>query len=184
MLLKNQKLRQIMANENTTVKKKRIGVLDVIIIIALCACLVAAGFAFVFKLKISGEVTPEDQYEEYVLSFESYGVRRSTAQMLKEGDIFYYEKKEIGSLQGKITTVPSVTYVQDENGITHKTYAAENGDYTKMDVSGTLIVKGVKNKEGVFLLNGTTQLAPNKSFTIYTDTVTVSVSVTDIEKVG
>ena len=171
-----------MANEN---KKSGIGVLDAVIIIVLAICVVAAGFAFVFKRSAAEDIVPEEEYEEYLISFESLGVRRSTAQMIKDGDSFMTgDNDDLGTLTGALTVTPSVVYITDENGICVKTYAPDNGDYTKMDISGTLTVKGIRNDRGVFLLNGTVPLAPNKQLFIHTDTVSLNANVTDIGKVS
>ena len=172
-------------NNGTEKKKTGLGVLDAVIIIALCACIAAAVFAFMYKENTVEELAGEEEFEEYVVSFESYAIRRSTAQMLAEGDTFIFgNDEEFGSLTGALTIVPATVYTHDESGACIKTYAPENGDETKMDVTGTLPVTGTKNDRGVFVLNGTTELAPNKTLTVHTDTVALSISVTDIGKVA
>lgn len=174
-----------MKNSTNAEKKKGLGALDVIILLALVACVVAAGFAFVFSKATADADVEEKDFEEYVISFESYGMRQSAAQMLNPGETFYYtDASDFGVMNDNLTVTPAVVYVEDENGVCVKSYAPENGDYTKVDVSGSFTVKGVRNAKGFFLLNGTTKLMPNKSVTIRNDTIAFGITITDIQKVS
>lgn len=174
-----------MKNSTNAEKKKGLGALDVIIILALCACVVAAGFAFVFERTTAEVAVTENDFEEYIISFEIYSMRQSSAQMLNPGDVFYTsDSDDFGVMNDNITITPAVVYVQDDEGNFIKTYAPENGDYTKVDVSGAFTVKGVRDSQGFFLLNGETRLMPNKSLIIRTDMVETNITITDIEKVS
>lgn len=173
-----------MKNSTNAEKKTGIGALDVVIILALCACVIGAGLAFVFSRATAETVVKEQDFEEYVISFEAYGIRQSTAQMINSGEMYYYDSDDFGVLNDNITLTPAVVYVENDDGVCVKSYAPENGDYTKVDISGSFTVKGIRNSKGFFLLNGETKLVPNKSFIVQNDTVSFGISVTDIEKVS
>ena len=159
-----------MKSEKNTEKKSGVSVLDIFIILALLMCVTAAVFAFVFKQNTAEKNVTEAQ---------------STMNMIEAGDTFYTENsKDFGTLQDSLTMTPAVVYVQKDDGTYVKTYSPENGDYTKWDVSGTFTVKGIRNSNGIFLLNGNVELAPNKSYTVINDTVSMSLLVTAIEKVS
>ena len=174
-----------MKSEKNTEKKSGASVLDIFIILALLMCVTAAVFAFVFKQNTAEKNVTEAQLEDYVLSFRVDSMRQSTMNMIEAGDTFYTENsKDFGTLQDSLTMTPAVVYVQKDDGTYVKTYSPKNGDYTKWDVSGTFTVKGIRNSNGIFLLNGNVELAPNKSYTVINDTVSMSLLVTAIEKVS
>lgn len=174
-----------MKSEKNTEKKSGASVLDIFIILALLMCVTATVFAFVFKQNTAEKNVTEAQLEDYVLSFRVDSMRQSTMNMIEAGDTFYTENsKDFGTLQDSLTMTPAVVYVQKDDGTYVKTYSPENGDYTKWDVSGTFTVKGIRNSNGIFLLNGNVELAPNKSYTVINDTVSMSLLVTAIEKVS
>lgn len=174
-----------MKNSTNTEKKKGVGVLDVIIILALCACVVAGGFAFIFERETSETVAKEKDLEEYVISFRVNSMRQSSSQMFDVGDTYYCpDSNEFGVLNENLTITPAVVYVENDSGECIKTYAPENGDRTRVDVSGSFRVKGTRNSLGFFLLNGTQELVPNDSIIVRTDNLAVNICITDIEKVS
>lgn len=170
---------------NRTESKKRINALDIFIIASLILCIAAACCAFLFNRQNAEETVEENQLEEYVISFKVQQMRKSSAEMITSGKTFYTsESKDFGVLQDDLKITPAVVYIVSEEGESIKTYAPENGDYTKVDVSGTFIVKGGRDSRGIFLLNGSTALAPNSQLSVIDDTVSFPLTVTGIEKVS
>lgn len=165
--------------------KKKPGVLDVIIIVSLCVCIAAAVSAFVFSRDARDNIAEKDDFEEYVLSFEIYGMRKSTAQLLSDGDVFFRENGEVfGTVSGQIAMTPAAVYAEKDDGTLVKTYAPENGDFTLMDVSGTMIVRGAADENGILLVNGDLEIAPAKTLTVHSGKVSAQITVTGIEKVA
>ncbi len=174
-----------MKNSTNGNNKKGIGALDAVIIIALVACIAAGVLAFLYSRSTADPVATENDMEDYVISFEIYGIRQSNAQMLKTGEKYYTsESEEFGVMNENLTITPAVVYVQGEDGKCYKSYAPENGDYTKVDISGSMTVKGVRDSKGYFLLNGSTKLMPNKSIIVRNGTIAVNINITGIEKVS
>lgn len=165
--------------------KAPLGVFDAVIIVGLIACVIAAGFAFAFKHDNGETTSQKGEKEEFAVTFECDGISQNYAQLLKDGDMFYLpDNSDFGTLSGNVTITPAVMYVQRSDGTYVRTYAPENGDDTKVDVSGTLMVTGTRDSRGILRIGSNYDAAPGSSFVIYSSNVSVQVTVTAIEKVS
>ncbi len=165
--------------------KAPFGVFDVFIIIALISCVVAAGFAFVFKRDNGEALVRENDKEEFAVTFECSEISQFHARLLKDGDMYYLpDNSDFGKLSGNVTITPAVVYTQRSDGTYIRTYAPENGDDTKVDVSGTVIVKGVRDPNGILKIGNNFDAVPGHAFTMHSSTVSVQVSITAVEKVS
>ena len=101
------------------------------------------------------------------------------------GETFYIDStgQYLGEITGNATVTPAVYMFEDVNGKYVQAYAPENGDATRVDVMGTLIVDGYMSENG-FLLNGTTSLAPGKEITIRSNFIQLKITVTEIVKMS
>lgn len=166
-------------------KKALLGVFDVFIIIALVACVVAAGFAFVFKRNNGEALVAENEKEEFAITFECNNIAQFHARLLKDGDMYYLpDNSDFGKLSGNVTITPAVVYAQRSDGTFVRTYAPENGDDTKVDVSGTVIVKGVRDSNGILKIGNNFEAVPGHVFIMHSSTVAVQVNITAVEKVS
>lgn len=172
-------------NTDNKQKRSRLGVFDALIIVALIACVIAAGFAFVFK-RDNGELfVRENDKEEFAVTFECNDISQHHAQLLKDGEKFFLpDNSEFGTLSGNVTITPAVIYAERSDGVFVRTYAPENGDDTRVDVSGTVMVKGVRNSKGNIELEGGFDAVPGYSFIMYSSTVSARVTITAVEKVS
>ena len=168
---------------NEQKKKTRFGVFDAIVIVFLAACVVAVGFGYYFK-KTSGDLrVSEEDKEEYAIKFECYDVAQSHAQLLKDGETYYLpDNSEFGKLSGKVTITPALYYAEKDDGTFVRSYAPDNGDQTKVDVSGTVMTKGARNSRGVLIIGNDFEAIPGSSFIIHNSTVSIRVSITSVEK--
>lgn len=175
-----------MSQNSNTKAKRRLTAIDYFIIFAVIATLVAAGLRIYEDNKVEDAGTPLAN-EEYILSYVSYGMKESAAKLLEKGDVFYFTggKTEFGVLEDNPTITPAVVYVELENG-EYKTdvYAEKNGNNTKVDVTGTIRVKGCRNEDGLFYVEGSLYVAPNMPVTVFSNDMSFSFTVTGVEKVS
>ena len=166
-------------------KKFRLSVFDAVLIVFLAACIVAAGFGYYFKHTNGDGGVSEDQMEEYAVMFECYDVAQFHAQLLKEGEVYMLpDNSEFGTLSGKVTTTPALTYTQKSDGTYVRTYAPENGDQTRVDVSGVVRTKGARNSRGVLMIGNGFEAIPGSTFIIHNATASIRVTITAVEKVA
>jgi hypothetical protein len=167
--------------------KARFGVFDAVIIVFLVACLIAAGFAFFFKRDKGENNVSEEQKQEYVISFKSYNLSKYHADLIKDGDVFYLsDNNEFGTVSGTPAQTPAESYVEKEDGTFVLSYAPSSDkdsvDRTKKDVSGTIVVKGVRDEstDGFLVVGDNFKITPGKTLFMHNETVTVQVTVVDI----
>ena len=172
-------------NEQQT--KARFGVFDAIIIVFLVACLVAAGFAFVFKRDKGESAISEANRQEYLVSFKCYNVSQYHADLIKDGDEFFLvDNKEFGVVKGTPTQTPAESYVEKADGTYVLSYAPSSDkdsvDKTKKDVSGTIAVQGVRDEstDGFLVIGDNFRIAPGKTFLMHNETVSIQITVVDI----
>ncbi len=163
-------------------KKLKCNALDYCIIIALVLCLVGAGVRIVLGQN-GGNLSSQVAMEEYVLSFKIVNIRNTSSEYLTKGELFYLKSTQqyFGEIADAVSVTPALFYVENVDGQYVPAYAPENGDATRIDVSGTMRVSGYMGSHG-FLLGGTTSLAPNKSVQLISKNLSVTIEITDIEK--
>lgn len=170
-----------MEKKNTS---KRLGALDIFIIIAIIAAIVCIGIRYLAMNK--SEVAEKVELDEYNLSFSVLNIRASTAENYMDPDTVFYQK-ENGSYFGKLceglTINDAETFYETEDGtiVIGKNNAV--GDLYRVDVDGNFIVKGKMDGNGSFLLNGNQYLAVNKTVLLASKYVTFTVVVTGISPV-
>lgn len=176
------------SQQNKTEKKQKrapIGVFDVFIIVALIVCIIAAGFAFVFKRDNGEVVIHENDKEEFAVTFECKSISKQHAQLLRDGDKYFLpDNEELGLISGNVTITPAVIYAQCDDGTYVRTFAPENGDDTLVDVAGTVIVRGARNSGGILEVGNAFGLIPGYSFIMHSSTVSVRITVDAVEKVS
>ena len=172
-------------NEQQT--KSRFGVFDAVIIVLLIACIVAGGFAFVFKRDNGEANVSEADKQEFVVSFKCYNVSQYHADLVKDGDLFYLpDNKEFGTVSGAPAQTPAESYVEKSDGTYVLSYAPSSDkdsvDRTKKDVSGTIVVQGVRDEStGGFLVAGDNfKIVPGKTFLMHNEKVSILVTIIDV----
>ena len=168
---------------NPTNKKKKLNAIDWFIIVALILCIAGAALRTFIGSdnSLAGTVT----MEKYVVSFKVDNIRNSSTEYLAAGQTFYIDTtgQYLGETTGAVTVTPAVYMFEDANGKYVQAYAPENGDATRVDVTGTLLVTGYMSENG-FLLDGTVSLAPGKEITVRSNMIQVKITITDIAKVS
>ncbi len=175
---------------NEQQKKVRFGIFDAIIIVFLVACIVAAGFAFVFKRDKGEKENVEETKQEYIVSFKCYNVPKYVADCFNEGDAFYInEHVDFGTLRSMPNQIPAQYYVAKEDGVYYINSApdeqslSQNVDKTKKDVSGEFLVRGVKDQttDDFLVLDDDVRIIPGGRYTVYNDNMSVTIAVTDVQ---
>ena len=172
-----------MSSEKT---KRRLTAIDVFIIFAVFAIVVAAGLRLYDNYRLSSDTVPEDtMHEEYTVSFECKGMKESTANLLSEGEVFYLTggKTEFGILE-KISMTPATVRFELSDGTLMTDVPTEkNGNNTKTDVTGTFKVSGYRDDYNILNI-GNSYLATNMPITVFSHNTSLTFVVTGIEKAG
>ncbi len=168
-------------NENVNAKAKKAkkikpNIIDFIIIIAVIAAIIG----ITLRSGIVEQVTVNSNLETARVTFLISSVSESTGGYFDNGDPFYSEthKCSFGTLE-QFWTMPAEIYLANEYGVLQKTTVS--GD--KIDVRGTMLCTGIFTEDGFFLA-GSNYIAPNSPVTVKSASVTVNLTVMDIEKVS
>ena len=140
---------------NNTKNKRRLGALDVFIIIVVIICAVSIAVRY-FDVQES-DVNNNVQLENYVLSFEIKNIKDSSADN-------YFEKG-------------TNFYIEDSGAPNTAT-----GDLYRVDVEGSMDVMGITGSDGRFLLGGNQYIALNKEIKVCSKYLLVTIAVTGITK--
>ncbi len=156
--------------------------LDYFIIAAIILCLAGAAIR-TFIGSEGNSLTSQIVMEDYVISYRISNIRNSSTEYLYDGAEFYQHATQqyFGRLTGDVSVTPAQILMEDVHGNLIQTYAPENGDATRVDVTGTMLVSGYMGENG-FLLDGATPLAVNKAVTLRSRELYVTVTVTSITK--
>lgn len=166
-------------------RKMKLNAMDYFIIIALILCVLGAAIRVALHAAggLPGTLGSSVVMEEYIVSFKISNIRNTSTSYLTDGEVFYQKttRQLFGTVEGNVSVTPALFYIEDINGNYIQTYAPENGDATRVDVTGTIRVSGYMSESG-FLLNGNTPLVANKAVELLSKNLAVTITVTDIAK--
>ncbi len=164
-------------------KKKKIGALDIFIILAVIACIACIGIRYFATIRSS--VSEKVQLDDYVVSFRVSSIKDSSAKNYMTPNTNFYVKETgmyFGSLLEGLTIRDAQKAYEMPNG---DVVIGENnavGDLYRVDVDAKIMVKGKTDENGCFLLNGNTYVGANKIFNLYSKYLAIQVTVTDVTK--
>ena len=152
----------------------RFNVIDLVIIVAILACIAGIYLRYNF----GEQYGVEHQLEQYEITFQVQNVRYTSADAFQEGDAVYLKTqgKLLGTVQGIDSTTPSELIYTDLSGDIRQIYYPEN---SRIDMEGRLLVSGVMTDRG-FMLDGNTYLAPGAAYAVQTPRIDVSIVIADI----
>ncbi|MBQ8400943.1 MAG: hypothetical protein IJX14_03345 [Clostridia bacterium] len=166
-------------------KRKRLGALDICILVAVLLCIVGIAARMVFRdNSVLAQNTPLDEYTVY---FTISNIRSTSDKFLKDGKEFYIE--ETGEYFGKITGNPTVTYARKlyvdmyGNTVEVSNNTDEEG-ISRIDVEGAFLVSAMMDENGFLMLNGNHPVAPNQEIQIRSRELYVNMRINSIEKVN
>ncbi|MBE6542309.1 MAG: hypothetical protein E7672_07675 [Ruminococcaceae bacterium] len=166
-----------------TNSKKRLGVLDIFIIIIVLVCVASVVIRYVGI--DNSQVSSEVQLDNYILSFNIKNIKDSSANnYMEKGTKFFIQSsgEYLGTLREGVTISDAVRYYELQNGQSIAVPNTATGDLYRVDVEASLDVQGVLREDGTFLLGGNQYVAVNKEITVYSKYLTVTIMVTDITK--
>jgi len=168
-----------MNNQNE--RKKRLGALDIFIILALVACIVSVGIRYITS---NDELLNSSSgLDNYIVSFDIYNIQNSSGQNFMEpGTNFYIEENDepFGTLREQVTIRDAQKFYTMHDGEVVLISNTGTGDSYRIDVEGKMTCRGKMNENGSFLLNGKNYLAIDKEILLYSKYLLVTVKVTGI----
>ena len=182
--------------EKKTEKKRiRFNVVDIIIIVAVIACIggVALRVALSNSFKNSNMKDYVVTFKAEGLSYSQYlGIKQAIDEADKGGNFvsFADNHEKIGKLYG--ITESELLYIESHNGnhvyfeVGENDVNTEDGDDSwKEDsiwlIKGTIVCSGENSDENGFLLNGDTFIAANQTIEVATKYVQFDLKITGIE---
>lgn len=179
--------------ENKKPKKNRrfpkFGVLDAVII--LLVIVIVAGIYF--RYSFFDTLNSLKNMKECYVTFQTDNVTTQTTRALNDGDEVYF--KSNGEIFGTITVKSEevamaireqpATSTVFKNGQTYANVQYPQGMEDSLIYGiGTIKCNCAISEDGSYLLGGTTYIAPGQTYTLCTERVTVTVTVTDIDIVS
>ena len=163
-----------MAKENASQERRRFGVVDFIIIVAVIAII----FACVMRYTINeGLFTRNDK--TCTVSFSVAAVRYNTYDMLAENEKVYLSDFDLlGTLTSKNVT-PAVFYAENNEG---EIIEAHYPEKTLVDITGELLCKLSLN-EGRYTASDGTHICPGATLVLHTESVDLTVLITGVDAV-
>ncbi|MBE6597215.1 MAG: hypothetical protein E7641_06040 [Ruminococcaceae bacterium] len=140
-----------------------------------------------FRYNILDFLSSSRNNEEYVVSFSIENIRYTTPNYINVGDNVYLSSdgELLGVLmsesenQGALNITPASEFFTDSSGkVVEAFYPSEN---SRVDAKGRMLCEGVYDSEGGFSVSGKTHLAPGQTLSVYTEKVTFSIVITEIE---
>ena len=169
---------------NAQKQKRKLGALDVFIIVIAVA--LVAGIGIRFFLTRNSNVGEKVELEEYIVTFKVMDIRDSSAQnYFTPGINFYVDQDDsfFGTLQEGLTVTDAKKYYYLDSGEVVSALNNATGDLYRVDVEGSLKVTGVIDQYGKFLLNGNTYIAENREVKVYNKYLSVVLLITSVSKV-
>lgn len=155
-------------------KKKKLNIIDLLVIIAIFAIIAVAVLKFAFIDKKSGLGVKQAYKDlEYIVSINN--IRSMTAEGFHIGDKIYDEKK--GTYMGKIKDIKIDPYTTNEIKNTGEFVQAEKIGYYSVYLT---IESTAVDKDSGYFLSGTLDLKINSEYEIVTKFVKTTVKVTDV----
>lgn len=164
----------------------RFRVLDAVIVLLI----VTAVIGIYFRYNILDALTAEKNLKEYTVSFSVDDVRHTTENYLHVNDTVYFD--ENGEILGTLLTAfengnrvwstkPTWKFFVDDEG------AIQKVDYpnseSRVNAEGRLLCKGSYSEDGGFLVNGSRYLSAGQTIAVYTELVSISITILNIEAV-
>ena len=170
-------------------RKVRFNILDAVIILLVILCIVG----ICFRYSIMDSLGLGQDMEAYTVKFTVSGMDKTVAEFLSGGNTLYFDNSvKAGKLcsvtefsnftfvsAGSETLIlkTSYNYVDDGNGAV---VAAAYPDNKIVDAEGAFRCEGAYGDDGRFSIGGSRFIAVGQQITLYTDTVTLNITVTDI----
>lgn len=179
--------------QNILSRKVRFNILDAVIVLLVVLCIVG----ICFRYSIMDSLGLGQEMAEYTVEFCVSGMDSTLPDFLGEGNALYFaDAGKAGVLCGvsefsNMTAIsagspaliikPHTVYVDDGNGAV---VSAAYPDNKLVDAEGAFRCNGAYSDDGRFSVEGKSFITIGQTVTLYTDTVTLNVTVTDISPIS
>lgn len=165
--------------ENTTKRKIRFNIIDVLIIFLVVVSVVG----IYFRNHIAEWIGIDTDLKEYSVTFKVTGVRATSEKYFFAGERIYIDSPnmELGVIDGNCTFSPSETYITMEDGTV---IAVPSPQSTYIDVVGNVKCRGAVRANDGFYLDGSYLLTPGMTLKVHTERLDFTVTVTNIKEYG
>ena len=176
-----------MENNNT---KKKINIVDILIIVLLVICIVGLALRFVLiKNTPDPNTLPDVETEKYYVSFITRDLRYSITDYLKDGTELRFSdtNKPFGTVYGSLDVKNAQKRYFTSSGEYVSVYnMAEDERVARYDIQGTVLVEGKLNDDGILVINDSASynVALNKDVMLRSDNLLIKVYVTKITPVA
>ena len=164
----------------------RFGVLDVVIILLVITAVVGV----YFRYNILDFLQNDGDMKDYTVSFSIEDIRYSTPDYVHVDDVVYFsdDGSKLGTImessQGSARALserPAVKVFMTENGTMERVSYPNNE--SRVDATGRLLCSGTYSEDGGFLINGSRYVSAGQTLSVQTETVTVAITITEIQPV-
>lgn len=165
-------------------KLPRFRILDVAILLLV----VVAVVGIYFRYNILDELTNHRNLKEYTVSFSIDDIRYTTENYLHVNDTVYFQ--EDGATLGTLLTASEAQNRVWSTKPASKIFVGDDGTMeevfypnseSRVSATGRLLCTGSYSQDGGFCINGSRYLSAGQTVSVYTETVSFSITVTDIE---
>ncbi|MBQ9079819.1 MAG: hypothetical protein IJY27_01995 [Clostridia bacterium] len=175
--------------QKISARRVRFNLLDGVIVLLVVLCIVG----IVFRYSIMDSLGLGDEMAEYRVKFSVTGIDSTLPNYLGEGNTLYFaDGVKAGKLcgisefsllneaaAGSTTLVcrTASVYIDDGNG---SLVLASYPSQTKIDAEGAFNCNGTYGDDSRFSIEGEKFVSVGQSVTVYTDTVTLNITITEI----
>lgn len=179
--------------QNLSARKIRFNILDAVIVLLVVLCIVG----ICFRYSIMESLGLGQKMSEYTVKFTVSQLDSNMPEFLGKGNVLYFANSvKAGTLCGvsefsnmssisagsdALVIKPSVVYVDDGNG---SVVAATYPDTKFIDAEGAFHCNGAYGDDGRFSIEGSDFISIGQQITLYTDTVALNITITDIAEKG
>lgn len=165
-----------MTEKANRTEKKRGNVIDALILVLIV--IIVLGVVFRADLIRSIRLALRD--DTVSVSFLATGLTRNAGTAFSDGESFRIasDGTPFGTVSGTPTVVPAEQFSEDADGLLVR---VESPDGINVDLRGTVIATGAFTGD-IFLLNGTTPLAPGMTLRISSERVEAEILITGIAR--
>mgnify|MGYP003525944255 CR=1 FL=1 len=164
-----------MERKNTdAVVKKRMNVIDVLILILLVVCI--AGL--VVRFGNFGSVSSSENLGSYDIYFSVSNIAYTSEDAFVQGDTVTLADSgtALGEFAGLETILPAEFFARDKSG---NLIVVNYPQSTRIDVTGRILSHGVMSENG-YLVGGTTYVAPGTEYTVQSEHMDFVLKITNI----
>ena len=179
--------------QNILSRKVRFNILDAVIVLLVVLCILG----ICFRYSIMDSLGLGSELAEYTVEFSVTGLDGTVPEFLGKGNALYFaDATPAGVLCGvsdfsNMTAIsagsatliikPYTTYVDDGKGAV---VSAAYPESKLVNADGAFRCNGAYGSDGRFVVEGNSFITVGQTVTLYTDTVTLTVTITDIAPVS